>query len=205
MVLQERIELSTSPLPRECSTTELLQRPWAQRRKRPASATGAAPWQGARAGELRRLAAAHALDPCADRIAPMPPRRFSRRPRLAAWRVPPTCSLPVTCDFPPCYCPVISFSPRLRIISECIKVVSFPRPTRAGWRDSPRTLPATGTKTSAGLASGACGVRIALPHSRPRSDRERGLTTPRSASDRGNARSPPPRLCQQPAARKSCG
>jgi hypothetical protein len=26
MVLQERIELSTSPLPRECSTTELLQR-----------------------------------------------------------------------------------------------------------------------------------------------------------------------------------
>ena len=25
MVLQERIELSTSPLPRECSTTELLQ------------------------------------------------------------------------------------------------------------------------------------------------------------------------------------
>ena len=30
MVLQERIELSTSPLPRECSTTELLQRrmPW---------------------------------------------------------------------------------------------------------------------------------------------------------------------------------
>jgi hypothetical protein len=24
-VLQERIELSTSPLPRECSTTELLQ------------------------------------------------------------------------------------------------------------------------------------------------------------------------------------
>ena len=27
MVLQERIELSTSPLPRECSTTELLQRP----------------------------------------------------------------------------------------------------------------------------------------------------------------------------------
>jgi|JI6StandDraft_1071083.scaffolds.fasta_scaffold102140_2 hypothetical protein len=28
MVLQERIELSTSPLPRECSTTELLQRRW---------------------------------------------------------------------------------------------------------------------------------------------------------------------------------
>ena len=27
MVLQERIELSTSPLPRECSTTELLQHP----------------------------------------------------------------------------------------------------------------------------------------------------------------------------------
>ena len=26
MVLQERIELSTSPLPRVCSTTELLQR-----------------------------------------------------------------------------------------------------------------------------------------------------------------------------------
>ena len=26
VVLQERIELSTSPLPRECSTTELLQR-----------------------------------------------------------------------------------------------------------------------------------------------------------------------------------
>jgi hypothetical protein len=26
-VLQERIELSTSPLPRECSTTELLQHP----------------------------------------------------------------------------------------------------------------------------------------------------------------------------------
>ena len=25
MVLQERIELSTSPFPRECSTTELLQ------------------------------------------------------------------------------------------------------------------------------------------------------------------------------------
>jgi hypothetical protein len=25
LVLQERIELSTSPLPRECSTTELLQ------------------------------------------------------------------------------------------------------------------------------------------------------------------------------------
>ena len=30
MVLQERIELSTSPLPRECSTTELLQRPGAR-------------------------------------------------------------------------------------------------------------------------------------------------------------------------------
>ena len=29
MVLQERIELSTSPLPRECSTTELLQRRFA--------------------------------------------------------------------------------------------------------------------------------------------------------------------------------
>jgi site-specific DNA recombinase len=28
MVLQERIELSTSPLPRVCSTTELLQRRW---------------------------------------------------------------------------------------------------------------------------------------------------------------------------------
>jgi hypothetical protein len=27
MVLQERIELSTSPLPRECPTTELLQHP----------------------------------------------------------------------------------------------------------------------------------------------------------------------------------
>jgi hypothetical protein len=27
LVLQERIELSTSPLPRECSTTELLQHP----------------------------------------------------------------------------------------------------------------------------------------------------------------------------------
>jgi hypothetical protein len=37
MVLQERIELSTSPLPRECSTTELLQRTGAQalRPKRP--------------------------------------------------------------------------------------------------------------------------------------------------------------------------
>jgi hypothetical protein len=30
-VLPERIELSTSPLPRECSTTELRQRPvWAE-------------------------------------------------------------------------------------------------------------------------------------------------------------------------------
>jgi hypothetical protein len=28
MVLQGRIELPTSPLPRECSTTELLQRPY---------------------------------------------------------------------------------------------------------------------------------------------------------------------------------
>ena len=27
-MLQERIELSTSPLPRECSTTELLQHPF---------------------------------------------------------------------------------------------------------------------------------------------------------------------------------
>ena len=33
MVLQERIELSTSPLPRECSTTELLQHRDARRRK----------------------------------------------------------------------------------------------------------------------------------------------------------------------------
>ena len=33
MVLQERIELSTSPLPRECSTTELLQHPGAGRPK----------------------------------------------------------------------------------------------------------------------------------------------------------------------------
>jgi hypothetical protein len=35
MVLQERIELSTSPLPRECSTTELLQHPavWAVPRR----------------------------------------------------------------------------------------------------------------------------------------------------------------------------
>jgi iron complex transport system substrate-binding protein len=32
MVLQERIELSTSPLPRECSTTELLQHPGSARR-----------------------------------------------------------------------------------------------------------------------------------------------------------------------------
>jgi hypothetical protein len=32
MVLQERIELSTSPLPRECSTTELLQRLTARNR-----------------------------------------------------------------------------------------------------------------------------------------------------------------------------
>jgi hypothetical protein len=39
MVLQERIELSTSPLPRECSTTELLQRLWRAKgaRNRPAS------------------------------------------------------------------------------------------------------------------------------------------------------------------------
>ena len=28
LVLRERIELSTSPLPRECSTTELPQQPW---------------------------------------------------------------------------------------------------------------------------------------------------------------------------------
>ena len=38
LVLQERIELSTSPLPRECSTTELLQRLKARGlQKRPAS------------------------------------------------------------------------------------------------------------------------------------------------------------------------
>jgi hypothetical protein len=45
VVLQERIELSTSPLPRECSTTELLQHP--KRPKRagfPATANRA--WQG---------------------------------------------------------------------------------------------------------------------------------------------------------------
>ena len=30
MVLRERIELSTSPLPRECSTTELPQRRWVE-------------------------------------------------------------------------------------------------------------------------------------------------------------------------------
>src|SRR6516225_3864622 len=42
MVLQERIELSASPLPRECSTTELLQHLCRRRRrKRPASAIGA--------------------------------------------------------------------------------------------------------------------------------------------------------------------
>jgi hypothetical protein len=41
-VLQERIELSTSPLPRECSTTELLQR----RGKRPRTAVLLPQWGG---------------------------------------------------------------------------------------------------------------------------------------------------------------
>ncbi len=48
VVLQERIELSTSPLPRECSTTELLQHPRVSKpKKRAASAIGAAATQAA--------------------------------------------------------------------------------------------------------------------------------------------------------------
>ena len=59
MVLQERIELSTSPLPRECSTTELLQRLRRQNtpKERGACAIGAGPWQAeAREAKSRRSA-----------------------------------------------------------------------------------------------------------------------------------------------------
>lgn len=57
MVLLERIELSTSPLPRGCSTTELQQRAvrrpggarvWPPVRSGAEHATGAAPWQAMR-------------------------------------------------------------------------------------------------------------------------------------------------------------
>ena len=53
LVLQERIELSTSPLPRECSTTELLQRLERRERRRPSvgvPAIGGGPWQGGGGG-----------------------------------------------------------------------------------------------------------------------------------------------------------
>src|SRR6516225_5692178 len=48
MVLPERIELSTSPLPRECSTTELRQRPGLGRapRELEAHTRGHDCWQG---------------------------------------------------------------------------------------------------------------------------------------------------------------
>ena len=62
MVLQERIELSTSPLPRECSTTELLQR-------RGACGDGAA----VRGGSLdaKPLACKSKTDPPLDPSAPL--------------------------------------------------------------------------------------------------------------------------------------
>ena len=61
MVLQERIELSTSPLPRECSTTELLQQTQDPGVRLPAAwrvtATGFGPTQGQKAAKGIQLAA----------------------------------------------------------------------------------------------------------------------------------------------------
>jgi hypothetical protein len=54
MVLPERIELSTSPLPRECSTTELRQRPVRGPflARMPANTRGPPRWQGRRVDRL---------------------------------------------------------------------------------------------------------------------------------------------------------
>ena len=58
MVLQERIELSTSPLPRGCSTTELLQRTGRDRATEAARAQDPKTMQGAMAGVINRFAKA---------------------------------------------------------------------------------------------------------------------------------------------------
>jgi hypothetical protein len=62
MVLPERIELSTSPLPRECSTTELRQRRAARLLSRLATdryTTG--PWLARRGGAERNASSVPAL------------------------------------------------------------------------------------------------------------------------------------------------
>jgi hypothetical protein len=71
MVLQERIELSTSPLPRECSTTELLQRWVFGACGQGRADTGLVPQPGA-----SRKRAEDALDPIfIGRFATRPPLR----------------------------------------------------------------------------------------------------------------------------------